>query len=165
MPPAFAGVFRPTSSAGYLRASVRLAHEDEGRAGHDRGAGADERHVGVLDLARAGAARCLERPFDDVPEAVDAAGAEAAAKGVERQVAVQFDAAVLDEIERLAFLAKAVAFKAVDHRGREAVGDLRPVDILRGEAGALPGQFRRAAAARHVAAEAADPAGHLEMQP
>src|ERR1700704_2997074 len=162
MPPAFAGVFRPTSSAGYLRASVRLAHEDEGRAGHDRGAGADERHVGVLDLARAGAARCLERPFDDVPEAVDAAGAEAAAKGVERQFAVQFDAAVLDEIERLALLAEPVGFETVDHRGGEAVVDLGDIDVLWREAGALPGQLRRAAAALHIAAEAADPAGHLE---
>jgi NAD(P)-dependent dehydrogenase (short-subunit alcohol dehydrogenase family) len=31
-----------------------LSYEDEGRAGHDRGAGADERHVGVFGLAGAG---------------------------------------------------------------------------------------------------------------
>src|ERR1700676_5004411 len=123
------------------RASIRLADEDEGGAGDDRGAGADEGHVGVLDLARAGAAGGLQRALDDVPEAVDAAGAEAAAKGVERQVAVEFDAAVLDEIERLAFLAETVAFETVDHRGREAVVDLRDVDVLRAEAGALPGQL------------------------
>src|SRR5207249_2638863 len=100
-----------------------------------------------------------------VPEAVDAAGAEAAAKGVERQFAIELDAAVLDEIERLAFLAEAVGFEAVDHRSGEAVVDLRDVDILRGEAGTLPGQFRGAAAARHVAAETANAARHLEMQP
>jgi hypothetical protein len=35
-----------------------------------------------------------------------AAGAEAAAKGVERQFAVELDLPVLDEIERLAFLAE-----------------------------------------------------------
>src|SRR5258708_24721312 len=135
-----------------VRASISFADEDEGGAGDDRGAGADEGHVGVLDLARAGAAGGLQGAFDDVPEAVDAAGAEAAAKGVERQVAVQFDAPVLGEIERLALLAETVGFEAVDHRGREAVVDLGDVDILRGEAGALPGQLRRAAAARHVAA-------------
>lgn len=33
------------------RTLVRLAYEDEGRAGYDWGAGADEGHVGVLDLA------------------------------------------------------------------------------------------------------------------
>src|SRR6266700_6034048 len=88
--------------------SVRLADEDEGRAGDDRGAGADEGDVGVLDLARAGAAGGLQRAFDDVPEAVDAPGAEAAAKGVERQFAIEFDAAVLDEIECLALLAETV---------------------------------------------------------
>src|SRR4029077_18689460 len=87
--------FRPTFSI----ASIRLPHEDEGRAGDDRGAGADEGDVGVLDLARAGAAGGLEGAFDDVPEAVDAPGAKAAAEGVEGEFAVQFDAAVLDEIE------------------------------------------------------------------
>src|SRR5260370_27607679 len=107
---------------------MRLPHEDEGRAGEDRGAGADERHVGVLDLARAGAARGLERALDDMPEAVDAAGAKAAAKGVERQFAVQFDASVLDEIERFALLAETVGFETVDHRGRKAVVDLRDAD-------------------------------------
>src|SRR5215472_3313351 len=103
------------------RASVRLAHEDKRRAGHNRGAGADERHIGVLDLARARAVRCLQSAFYDVPQAMDTSGSEAAAKGVERQCAVQFDAAVLDEIERLSFPAKAVGFEAVDHRGRKAV--------------------------------------------
>src|SRR5439155_24211638 len=130
---------------------IRLPHKNKGGAGDDWGAGADEGHVGVLHLARAGAAGGLQGALDDVPQAVDAAGAEAAAEGVERQLAVQFDAAVLDEIERLALPAEAVAFEAVDHRGGEAVIDLRHVDIFRGEAGALPGQFRRAAAARHVA--------------
>src|SRR5712691_7070832 len=153
------------SFPGCSRASVRLADEDKGCAGDDRGAGADERHVGVLDLARPGAARGLEGAFDDVPEAVDASGAEAAAKGVERQFAVQFDAPVLDEIERLALVAEPVGFEAVDHRGGEAVIDLRDIDVLRTEAGALPGQLCRAAAARHVARQAADAAGHLEVEP
>ena len=89
-----------------MRDSVSFAHEDKGRAGHDRGAGADKRHVGVVDLAGAGTARGLQRTFDDVPEAVDAAGAEAAAKGVERQFAIELDTPVLDEIERGAFSQK-----------------------------------------------------------
>src|SRR4029077_18885987 len=118
-----------------------LPHENKGRAGDDWGAGADEGDVGVLDLARAGAAGGLQRPFDDVPEAVDAPRSEAAAEGVEREFAVEFDAAVLDEIEGLALLAEPVGFQAVDHRGGEAVVDLGDVDVLRGEAGALPGQF------------------------
>src|SRR5207245_615039 len=119
--------------------SIGVADEDEGGAGDDRGAGADEGDVGVLDLARAGATGGLQGAFDDVPEAVDAAGAEAAAKGVERQLAVELDAAVLDEVERLALLAEPVAFETVDHRGGEAVVDLRDVDVFRGEAGTLPG--------------------------
>jgi len=65
-----------------------LAYENEGHAGHDQGAGADERHASVLDLARAGAAA-------DLPEAVDASSAKAAAKGVERQFAVELDTPVL----------------------------------------------------------------------
>src|SRR5207237_8891055 len=101
--------------AGGSPASIRFADEDKRGAGDDRGAGADEGDVGVLDLARAGAAGGLQGAFDDVPEAVDAPGAEAAAKGVERQFALQFDAAVLDEVERLAFLAEAVGFQTIDH--------------------------------------------------
>src|SRR5579872_6211677 len=145
--------------------SVRLLYKDKRGAGDDRRAGADKADVDVLDLTRAGAAGGLQRALDDVPQAVDAAGAEAAAEGVERQVAVQFDAPVLDEVERLAFLAEPVAFEPVDHRGREAVVDLRDIDVLGGEAGALPGQLRRAGAAFHVAGEAADAAGDLEVQP
>jgi hypothetical protein len=56
-------------------------------------------------LARAGAAGGLQRAFDDVPEAMDASSAEAAAKGVERQLAVELDMPVRDEIECFAFLA------------------------------------------------------------
>jgi len=59
--------------------------------------------------------------FNDVPQAVDASGAEAALKSVERQFAGELDAPVLDEVERLAFLAETVGFETVDHRGREAV--------------------------------------------
>jgi hypothetical protein len=44
-------------------------------------------------------------------EAVDAAGVEAAAKGVERQFAVELDMPVLDEIECVAFLAETVGFE------------------------------------------------------
>jgi hypothetical protein len=88
--------------------SVWLAYEDEGRGGHDRGAGADEGDASVLDLARSGAAGGPERAFDDLPEAVDAPVAEAVAHGVERQFAVELDTPVLDEIEGLAFLGRAV---------------------------------------------------------
>src|SRR5712671_544190 len=73
--------------------SIRLAHKNEGRAGDDGGAGADEGDIGILDLARAGAAGGLQGALDDVPQAVDAAGAEAAAEGVEGKIAVEFDAA------------------------------------------------------------------------
>jgi hypothetical protein len=80
--------------------------------------------------------------FDDVPEAVDASRAETAANGVERQLAVELDMPVLDEIEGLAFLAETVGFETVDHGGREAVVDLGHVDVLQSEAGALP-PFRK----------------------
>src|SRR6185437_16471409 len=88
------------------RRLIRLLDENKRRPRDDRGARPNERHVDVLDLPRAGAAGGLEGAFDDVPEAMDAASPEAAAKGVERQFAVQFDAAVLDKVERLAFLAE-----------------------------------------------------------
>ena len=68
----------------------------------------------VLHLALARASRRLQHAFDDVPQAVDAPGAQAAAEGVERQLAVELDAAVLDEVERFAFLAEAVGLEAVD---------------------------------------------------
>src|SRR5262249_44584085 len=136
---AIAGALRP--ARGRPAASIRFADEDERRPGHDRGAGADERDVGVLDLARAGASGGLQRAFNDVPQAVDAAGAEAAAEGVERQLAVELDAAVLDEIERLAFAAEAVGLQAVDHRGGKPVVYLRHGDILRRKPGALPGEL------------------------
>ena len=41
----------PATRLASSSASIRVADEDEGRAGHDRGAGADEGDVGVLDLA------------------------------------------------------------------------------------------------------------------
>src|SRR5712692_3155264 len=94
---------------------VRLPHEDEGRPLHDGSARANERDVDVLHLPHARASRRLQRALDDVPEAVDASRSEAPAEGVERQIAVQLDAPVLDEIERLAFLAEPIGLQAVDH--------------------------------------------------
>src|SRR5882724_4201267 len=111
--------------------SVGLADEDERGALYDGRAGADERDVDVLHLALAGAARRLQRALDDMPEAVDAPGAQAPAEGVQRQLAVQLHAAVLDEVQRLALLAEAVGLEAVDDRRGEAVVDLRDVDVLR----------------------------------
>ena len=92
-------------------------------------------------MARSGAARRLQRAFDDVPEAVDASRAEAAAEGVERQLAVELDTPVLDEIECGAFLAETVGLETVDHRGREAVVDLGHVDVLRTKARPLQVSF------------------------
>jgi len=63
-----------------------------------------------------------------VPEAVDASGAEAAAKGVERQFAVELDAPVLDEIERFALLAEAVGFETVDDGMSQVPSQKRGVD-------------------------------------
>jgi 2-furoyl-CoA dehydrogenase 2Fe-2S iron sulfur subunit len=60
-----------------------------------------------------------------VPEAVDAAGAEAAAEDVERQFAVELDTFVLGEIERRAFLAAAslrLALAGVNSRGGDDNG-------------------------------------------
>src|SRR5205807_1889522 len=54
---------------------------------------------------------------------------------------------------------------AVDDRGREAVVDLRHVDVLGGEARSLPGESRRAATAVHVAAQASDASRDLEREP
>ncbi len=49
--------------------------------------------------------------------AVDAAGCEAAAEGVEPELAVELDMPVRDEIERLAFSTETVGLETVDHRG------------------------------------------------
>src|SRR5579871_6193759 len=130
-----------------------------GDRGDGRGAGADKRYVDILDLARAGAVGGLQRALDNVPQPVDAAGAKAAAKGIERQFAVEFDAPVLDKVEGRTFRTKAVGFEPIKHRGGKAVIDLRDIDVLWPKSRALPGQFRRAAPALHIIGEAADPAG------
>src|SRR5713226_3124911 len=146
------------------RSAVRFLDEDEGGSLHDGSARADERDVDVLDLTRPGTSRRLQRPLDDVPETVDASRAEAPAEGVQRELTVPLDASVLDEIERFALLAKPVGLEAVDHRGGEAVVDLRDVDVARGEARSLPGEARRAAPAIHITRQAADASRHLERQ-
>ena len=60
---------------------------------------------------------------------MDASRAEAAAKGVERQLAVKLDMPVLDQIERLAFLAEAEGFETADlgHVKVEPLTVARPV--------------------------------------
>ena len=75
--------------------------------------------------------------LDDVPQPLDTSP-PAATERVERQVAIEIDASVLDKIQRLAFLAKPVGFQPVDHRRRKAVIDLRDIDILRREPGTAP---------------------------
>jgi hypothetical protein len=67
----------------------------------------------TLASLTSGAARCLQRAFDDVPEAVDASRAQAAAKGVERQLAVELDMPIPDEVERLSFLAETAGFGTI----------------------------------------------------
>src|SRR5262249_9479871 len=147
-----------------LGSSIGLARENECRAGDDRRAGADERHIDILDLTRAGATGGLEGALDDVPQAVNAARAQAATKRVQRQLAAEADPTVLDEVERLALLAEAVGLEAVDHRRREAVVNLGDIDILRRKAGAFPRELGGARAALHIVGKAADAARHLEMQ-
>src|SRR6266850_204898 len=139
---------------GRSRLSVGFLDEDEGGPLDDRRAGADERDVDVLDLAFPGTSRRLQRSLDDVPETMDAARPQASTKGVQRELAVQLHASVLDEIQRFSLLAEPVGLEAVDDRGGEAVVDLRHVDVLRREARALPGEARRAPATFHVAAQA-----------
>src|SRR5262249_270200 len=130
----------------------------------DRRAGPDERHLDIFNLTRAGATGGLKGALDDVPQAVNAARAQAAAKGVQRQLAVELDPTALYEVERLALLAEAVGFEAVNHGRREAVIDLGDIDILRRKAGALPRKLGGACATLHVVGKAADAARHLEMQ-
>src|SRR5712692_5284705 len=116
------------------RSSVRFLDEDEGGPLHDGSARADERDVDVLDLAFPGTPRRLQRPLDDVPEAMDASRAQAPTEGVQWELAVQLHAAVLDEVQRFSLLAEPVGLEAVDDRGGETVVDLRHVDVPRGEA-------------------------------
>src|ERR1700727_3509773 len=86
--------------------SIWFADKNKCRPGHDRRARANEPHVDVLHLSRPGPSRRLQRALDDMPKPVDPACAQTAAERVERQFAVQFDPAVLNEIQRLAFLAE-----------------------------------------------------------
>src|SRR5882724_3665978 len=145
--------------------SVGFLDENESGALDYGSARADERDVDVLDLAFPGTSRRLQCSLDDVPETMDAARPQASTEGVQRELAVQLHASVLDEIQRFSLLAEPVGLEAVDDRGGEAVVDLRHVDLFRGEARSLPGEARRAAAALHVAAEAPDASRHLERQP
>jgi hypothetical protein len=126
------------SAVGGSRGSGWIADEDECRAGDEPGASADKKYVGVLLLGVIRPGPMSAARLRDVPEAVDASRAETAAKGVERQFAVELDVAVLDEIECFAFLAETAGFETEDRRGREAVADLSQVDILRTEARPLP---------------------------
>src|SRR5690349_16572591 len=100
-----------------LGSSVWLAREDECCAGNNRGAGPDEGDINILDLARTGATGSLQGALNDVPQAVNAARAQAAAKRVQRQLAVKRDPAALNKVEGLALSAEAVGFKAVNHGG------------------------------------------------
>src|SRR5262245_50149514 len=143
---------------------VGFLDEDKGRTRYDGRARADERDVRILDLAFPGASRRLQGALDDMPQAVDAPRGKAPTEGIERQLAAELDAAVLNEVEGLAFLAEPVGLETVEDGGGEAVIDLRDVDIFRTETRARPREFRRAAAAFHVIREAADAAGHLEAQ-
>lgn len=97
-----------TQSWPALGSSVWLAREDECCAGNDRCAGPDEGHVDILDLTRTGATGGLEGALDDVPQAVNAARAQAATKRVQRQLAVKRDPTALNKVEGLAMLAEAV---------------------------------------------------------
>jgi hypothetical protein len=54
---------------------------------------------------QSGAARCLQRDFDMCQRPWIRPVPRLPLKGVERQLAVELDIPVLDEIERLAFLA------------------------------------------------------------
>src|SRR5213593_1039761 len=114
--------------------SVWFSDEDEGGSLDDGSARADERDVDVLDLAFPGTSRRLQRPLDDVPETMDAPRAQTPTEGVQWELTVQLHASVLDEIQRFSLLAEPVGLEAVDDRGREAIVDLRHVDVLRGEA-------------------------------
>src|ERR1051326_2038741 len=64
---------------------VRLLHEDKRRPRHDRRARAHERDTDVLHLTLAPAPPRLQRALDDVPEPVDASGAETPAERIQRQ--------------------------------------------------------------------------------
>jgi hypothetical protein len=69
--------------------SVGIAHEDKGRGDHHRRAGAGERYVAVFDWRDPARLDARTGTFDDAPEAVDGASAEAAATFVERQLFVK----------------------------------------------------------------------------
>src|SRR5512139_2339516 len=99
---------------------VRLLDEDEGRSGHNRRARTDKRDVDVRHLPLSRAPRRLQGALYDMPQSMDASGAETAAERVERQFPIELDPPVLDEIERLALLAETVRLQSVEDGSREA---------------------------------------------
>ena len=72
-------------------------------------------------------------------------GALRAAKDAERLFAIELDMPVPAEIKCSAFFAESLGFETVDHR--EAVVDLRHVDVRRARSPSAPGSIREAATA------------------
>ena len=113
--------------------------EEQG-AGDRAAAVGDGRDLDVLrDLALAGLAAQLEDGLVDEPEAVEPAGRQLAAVGVERQLALAGDAvAALDERAALALAAEAERLEPRHGEEAEAVVELGDVDVAGLEVGALP---------------------------
>jgi len=70
-------------------------------------------HVDVADVARSGAAGGLQCAFTMCQRSRMRPVPRPAAKGVEQQFAVELDTPILDEIERLAFVTRAVGFETI----------------------------------------------------
>src|SRR6266436_6446795 len=119
---------------------IGLFDEDEGGPLHNRSAGANEGDLDIFHLAFPRTFRRLQGPLNNMPQPMDAPGAQAPPEGVQGQRTLQLDASVLHEIQRFALLTEPVGLQAVDDRGGKAVIDLGHIDLFEGETGALPGE-------------------------
>src|ERR1044071_9235810 len=100
---------------------------------------ADDADFGVfhLPLRFHFTAAQLARRFGYVQHAFDMRLREQATVSIDRQLAADFDAAVLDEVFGFALFTKALILERDYRRDREAVVDLGEVHVLRRE----PGHF------------------------
>src|SRR5262245_2638638 len=78
---------------------------------------------------------------------------QAAAEGIDREIAFQRDASVLNERATFTFFAEAGGFEPVERRWVESVVQLRRIHVIRSQPGRAPQLSRQRATAFHVIVE------------
>src|SRR5439155_10522442 len=131
-----------------LRALSNMAFEHE-RATYQAAPGGDDPASLVLYLPLTTLPAQLPRAFDHVADRVQATAGKAPAVCVARDRAADRYVAVGDELTSFTFRADAQIFEPAQREPREPVVQLREVEVLRPEPGALR-RVLRAVLRRHV---------------